>query len=141
MRLGNLIDNNHVLSAFEEHQVKFDFKMVDLTELVDQTVLQFKHKAEEMGMDLQVDENKEKHITMKADPVRIRQVLINLIGNALDHNQKGTRVIVRLYVNQQKVRMIVQDNGQGIAPEHMPHLFERLYKAESSRSSRGSGLD
>jgi signal transduction histidine kinase len=139
-RLGKLIDNIHELSAFEEHQIQFDFKKVDLTELVDQTVLQFKYKAEEMGMQLQLDINKDKHLSLHADPVRIRQVLTNLIGNALDHNRKGTTVIVHLYGNQQKVRLTVQDNGQGIAPEHLPHLFERLYKAESSRSSKGSGL-
>ncbi|UHA75411.1 sensor histidine kinase [Paenibacillus sp. 481] len=137
LRLGQLINNIHELSAFEEHQIKFEFKTVDLTELVDQTVLQFKHKA---GMKLQVDMEKEKHISLEADPVRIRQLLINLIGNALDHNPEGTSVIVRLYGNQQKVKVIVQDNGRGIAPEHLPHLFERLYKAESSRSFRGSGL-
>jgi signal transduction histidine kinase len=139
-RLGKLIDNIHELSAFEEHQIQFDFKKMDLTELVEQTVLQFKYKSEEMGMHLQLDTNMDKHISLHADPVRIRQVLINLIGNAIDHNRKGTTIMVRLYGNQQKIKLTVQDNGQGIAPEHLPHLFERLYKAESSRSSKGSGL-
>jgi signal transduction histidine kinase len=66
--------------------------------------------------------------------------LVNLIGNALEHNKKGTTVVVRLQGQTHKVRLTVQDNGQGIAEEHLPHLFERLYKAESSRTSKGSGL-
>jgi signal transduction histidine kinase len=139
-RLANLIDNLHELSAFEEHQVKFNFKKVDMTELVEQTVMQFQHKAEELGMRLCVNIDMVNPIYLNADPVRLRQVLINLIGNALDHNKAEITIQVSLYIHHHKVRLTVQDNGQGIAPEHMPHLFERLYKGESSRSSRGSGL-
>ncbi|QHW29750.1 HAMP domain-containing histidine kinase [Paenibacillus rhizovicinus] len=140
LRLGTLIDNIHELSAFEEHQIKFEFTTVNLTELVEQTVMQFKPNAALTDMELLVDANQANPLLVQADPLRIRQVLINLIGNAINHNDKGTRVIIRLRSNKDKVRMIVHDNGNGIAPEHLPHLFERLYKAESSRSSKGYGL-
>ncbi|WP_167747174.1 sensor histidine kinase [Cohnella luojiensis] len=140
LRLGKLIDNIHELSAFEEHRIDFEFKKADLTELVDQTVQQFRPKAEAMGMMIRTDGDMEKSLFVHADPSRIKQVLVNLIGNALEHNKKGTTVVVRLQGQSHKVRLTVQDNGQGIAGEHLPHLFERLYKAESSRTFKGSGL-
>ncbi|QGQ99707.1 sensor histidine kinase [Paenibacillus psychroresistens] len=139
-RLGSLIDNLHELSAFEEHQVKFDFNRVDLTELVEQTVVQFQPKAEQLGIYLNMHMDQNRPIYINGDSLRIKQVLINLIGNSLDHNKSGIRVNVSLQSHSYKARIIVQDNGQGIAAEHMAHLFERLYKVESSRSTRGSGL-
>ncbi|REE67962.1 signal transduction histidine kinase [Paenibacillus taihuensis] len=138
VRLGRLIDSIHELSAFEEHQIKFDWEQVDLTELTEQSAQQLRTKAESAGMRLhaQADER----IVLRGDPMRLRQVLLNLIGNALEHNASGTEVCVRVERKERKAVITVSDNGQGIAAEHLPHLFERLYKAESSRTSRGSGL-
>lgn len=140
LRLGKLIDNIHELSAFEEHRIQFEFKLTDLTALAGQTVTQFKHEAETLGIALRFEASADTPITVSADARRIRQVLINLIGNALEHNERGTRVNVRLTRDARFVRFTVEDNGAGIAPEHLPHLFERLYKAESSRSTKGFGL-
>ncbi|MBC8080648.1 MAG: HAMP domain-containing histidine kinase [Gorillibacterium sp.] len=140
LRMGNLINHIGELSAFEEHQIVFDYIDVNMVELVEQTVLQLRPKADALGMKLQINADQDENITLSADPARIRQVLINLIGNALDHNKAGITVVIHLCRNQHKISLIVQDNGQGIAPEHLPHLFERLYKAESSRTSTGSGL-
>jgi two-component system, OmpR family, sensor histidine kinase BaeS len=139
-RLGNLIDDLQELSAFEEHQIQFHFKQMDLTELVELTVLQFQHQAEQSGKRLMMETDRSIPFMMKADPERLKQVLINVIGNALGHNKGGTTVIVRLYSHQQKAKLIVQDNGPGISEEHLPRLFDRLYKAESSRSTKGSGV-
>lgn len=139
-RLASLIDNLHELSAFEEHQVKFEFKKVDMTELVEQTVMQFQPRAEKLSVHFYVDMDRKNHIYLNADPIRLRQVLINLLGNVLDHNKGEITIKISLKIHHNKVNLTVEDNGQGIAPEHMPHLFERLYKVESSRSSRGSGL-
>ncbi len=139
-RLGKLIDQILEVSAFEEHQIQFEYRKVDMSELVEQTVQQLMPKADALGMRLQAFIQKDKPIVMRADPMRMRQLLINLIGNALDHNAAGTKVAVKLSGSLQKVELSVRDDGQGIASEHIPHLFERLYKAESSRSTRGSGL-
>jgi len=139
-RMGNLINHIGELSAFEEHQILFEYTAVNMVELIEQTVLQFRPKAEALAIELQFDADHEKTLIVRADPARMRQVLINLIGNALEHNKAGTTVIIHLSKTQKNVRLSVRDNGEGIAPEHLPHLFERLYKAESSRASIGSGL-
>jgi signal transduction histidine kinase len=69
-----------------------------------------------------------------SDPRRLERILANLIGNALDHGGDG--VVVR--VGRDFVE--VADRGPGIAREHLPHLFERFYKADPARAGRGSGL-
>jgi len=140
IRMRNLIDHIGELSAFEEHQISFEFTSVNMVELIEQTVLQLRPKSEALGIKLQIDNDQGNKILLRADPARMRQVLINLIGNAMEHNRSGTTVSIGIYRVLQKVNLFVRDDGQGIAPEHVPHLFERLYKAEPSRSSGGSGL-
>jgi len=69
-----------------------------------------------------------------SDPRRLERILSNLVGNALEHGGDG----VEVRVSSDFVE--VTDHGPGIAPEHLPHVFERFYKADPSRAGRGSGL-
>jgi two-component system sensor histidine kinase MtrB len=73
-----------------------------------------------------------------SDPRRLERILANLVGNALEHGGDG--VTVRIGADDGDAFVEVADHGPGIAPEHLPHLFERFYKADPSRSGRGSGL-
>jgi two-component system sensor histidine kinase BaeS len=80
--------------------------------------------------------------TLDIDPARIRQVLENLIANALRHTPRGGRVCVRCSVSEasdgpRHVTLAVEDTGVGIAPEDLPHIFDRFAKAHDSR---GMGL-
>jgi signal transduction histidine kinase len=69
--------------------------------------------------------------------VRIRQVLLNLLANALRHTPAEGDVAVRIKAQPQQVLIHVRDSGSGIAPEDLPHIFERFQKGSGSR---GSGL-
>jgi signal transduction histidine kinase len=69
-----------------------------------------------------------------SDPRRLERILANLVGNAIEHGADG----VEVRVGSDFVE--VADHGPGIAPEHLPHVFDRFYKADPSRSGRGSGL-
>lgn len=77
-----------------------------------------------------------------ADRNRIRQVLINLIDNAIKYGRDNGRVVVSLIESGRAVRIAVRDDGAGIAPEHQSRIFERFYRIDKSRSreSGGSGL-
>ncbi len=77
-----------------------------------------------------------------ADADRMRQVLVNLLSNALHYTPPGGRVQVRVWSDQANVMVAVSDTGQGIAPEDLPHIFDRFYRADKARtrSSGGSGL-
>ncbi|GAA3551638.1 hypothetical protein GCM10022222_39010 [Amycolatopsis ultiminotia] len=72
------------------------------------------------------------------DGPRIQQVLRNLVGNAVQHTRPGTPVTVTVSSQDGQVALAVHDDGDGIAPEHLPHVFERFYRADPSRS-RDSG--
>ena len=73
------------------------------------------------------------------DGPRIQQVLRNLVGNAVQHTRPGTPVTVTVGLQDGNVAVAVRDEGDGIAPEHLPHVFERFYRADPSRSRDGGG--
>jgi len=70
----------------------------------------------------------------------IRHLLINLLDNALRYTPKGGTVTVRLDSAGDAVTIAVKDTGPGIAPEHLPHLFERFYRVESARDRESGGV-
>ncbi len=76
------------------------------------------------------------------DPERVAQVVLNLLTNAVQHNKVGGKIRVLTNPSNGSATLIVSDNGHGIAPEHLPHLFKRFYRADAARtSSQGrSGL-
>ncbi|MFD3538082.1 sensor histidine kinase [Streptomyces sp. NPDC058662] len=82
--------------------------------------------------------------TVRADPARIQQVLVNLLANARTHTPPGTTVTARVSRETSAVRLRIEDDGPGIAPALLPHVFERFARGDASRSraagSTGLGL-
>jgi len=72
-----------------------------------------------------------------ADPARLDRVFLNLLGNALRHSPPGAEVRIRAEARGDEVAVAVEDSGQGVAPEDLPHLFERFYRG---KASAGDGL-
>ena len=70
----------------------------------------------------------------------IIQIFVNLIENAIKYTDKDGEISVFTEIDGQFVKINIQDSGQGIDEEHIPHLFERFYKADKSRSDSGTGL-
>jgi len=97
--------------------------------------------AQERGVEVRV-ESPEPAPTVEADPDRLRQVLLILLDNALKHTPAGGRVTVAVRPEGRHVAVEVADTGSGIAPEHLPRLFERFYRADAARTRAegGSGL-
>jgi two-component system sensor histidine kinase MtrB len=77
-------------------------------------------------------------LTLTTDPRRVERILANLVGNAVEHSGRDVRV--RTGTDGGHGCVDVADAGPGIPPEHLPHVFERFYKADSARTSAGSGL-
>ncbi len=84
----------------------------------------------------------ESALPVKVDSSRITQVLTNLLGNALQYTPAGGRVTIRTWAEGREALVSIHDTGAGVAPEHLPHLFERFYRVDKSRSraSGGSGI-
>ncbi|MHC8299127.1 heavy metal sensor histidine kinase [Pseudomonas sp. ZS1P83] len=79
--------------------------------------------------------------SIQADPILLRRALSNLIANAIRHSPEGGKVWLMAREDHEFVRLTVQDSGLGIPPECLPHLFERFYRIDSSRSGwHGTGL-
>jgi two-component system, OmpR family, sensor histidine kinase MtrB len=77
-------------------------------------------------------------LTLATDPRRLERIVDNLVGNALRHGGRDVRVWIGR--DGTWARLDVSDRGPGIAPEELPHVFERFYKADPSRAGSGSGL-
>lgn len=138
LRLSHLVDDLLELSSFEEKQVKLNMQAVDLPDLIGLVVTQLKMKAKGKGIELSADA--EGAFTVRADADRLRQVFINLLDNAINHIPEGSQAGIRVKAVRQERWIEVWDRGQGIAPEKLPHLFDRFYKADESRNRSGAGL-
>jgi two-component system OmpR family sensor kinase/two-component system sensor histidine kinase BaeS len=129
--LSRLVDDLRTLSLAESGALQLKRENLDLTNLVDETVESFRPRAAAAGVRLTA--KVQPYAPIEADPTRIREVLSNLISNALRYTPSGGSITVRL--DGQTVS--VQDNGAGIAPADLPHIFDRFYK---SGDSGGTGL-
>jgi len=81
-------------------------------------------------------------VTVVGDRDRIKQLLLNLVSNALTHTPEGTEIDLELHRSGDEALITVADNGPGIPPEHLEHLFDRFYRVDKARSrnSGGAGL-
>jgi histidine kinase len=96
------------------------------------------HQFEEKAVALEIDVPADLP-WVRADEDRIGQVLLNLVGNALQYTPSGGRVCLSARSEGDWVRFSVEDTGVGIPPEHLLHIFERFYRVDKSRSRAGGG--
>ncbi|MNM88082.1 putative sensor histidine kinase TcrY [compost metagenome] len=80
------------------------------------------------------------HVKAAADPDKMKQVVLNLFHNAVQHtHETGGVITVSLNVSKEQAELTAHDNGSGINPEHLPHIFDRFYRSESSRTRKSGG--
>jgi two-component system phosphate regulon sensor histidine kinase PhoR len=138
-RMATLVDALLDLSRIESGNEALYLQRVAIAPLVEDVLGQFKHVAEQKGVSL-VNEVPTDLPPVQADPEKLRQVLNNLIDNAIKFTPPGGRVAVSAAVSGRMGTVTVRDTGVGIAPEHLPHIFERFYKVDRSRRGGGTGL-
>ncbi len=139
--LNRLIGDLRLLSLAEAGQLKLEQRAVPVAEWLPQVVDRLRPQADPRGIRLQTnlaDSLPEAYI----DPDRITQVLTNLVGNALRYTPEGGLIEVSAAQAGGFIQVAVTDTGAGIAPEALPYIFDRFYRADKSRSraSGGSGL-
>jgi two-component system, OmpR family, sensor histidine kinase BaeS len=133
--LEHLVEDLRTLSLADVGELRLEYQKTDLGKLI-----------AEVGQEVRVSERLEVHVPAKlevwVDPKRIRQVLYNLLENALRYTPDQTRIEVQVTAQAQDLQIVVADAGQGVAEEHLPHLFTPFYRLEPSRSREmgGSGL-
>jgi two-component system, OmpR family, sensor histidine kinase BaeS len=139
--LGRLIADLRDLSLGDVGQFPLQREPVDVTDIVDSVGSAFLPAASSRGVTLDLDLAAGLPEIL-GDEARLRQCLRNLLDNALRHTPAGGRVTLRLHQSEGAVTIEVIDTGEGITAEQLPHIFERFYRADQSRtrSSGGSGL-
>jgi histidine kinase len=141
-RLQHLVEDLQELSRVEAVQFKLNKKDIDPGELVKEAVGSLDAAFNKKGVSLDL-EGTGRLPKIQADPDRILQVLQNLLGNALQFTPKGGSVRVQVRENPGYLEFLVTDTGIGIDERHLPHIFERFYRADPSRSRAyggGSGI-
>ena len=139
--LNRLVDDLREVAQAEAGQLQLSVTSTDLNGLVKDAVDTFRPAAEEAQIDLTVSVQKGLS-EIPLDAGRIRQVLNNLIGNALQHTPKGGTISVSTVGNDDAVTFVVRDSGEGIDPQQVGRIFDRFYRTDSARArnSGGSGL-
>lgn len=140
-RLQRLIDDLQELSRVEAGAYEMNLLPREVQELVEITKTTLIRQFEEKGVSLKIELDAELPL-VTADEDRIGQVLLNLVGNALQYTPAEGVVTIRARREQDEVLISVSDTGVGIQPDHIGQIFTRFYRADSSRSrtAGGSGI-
>ncbi|MEM7343170.1 MAG: ATP-binding protein [Chloroflexota bacterium] len=138
--LTRLVDDLHLLARTEAQRLTLDLTEVDITALLHDLADTFSLLVQAVNVTL--DCKLEQALVIHADAVRIRQIVSNLLNNALHHTPSGGTITLALRQDGMTVEISIRDTGKGIAPNHLPHLFDRFYRVDASRSrdTGGTGL-
>lgn len=140
LRLSDLATAFLDLARLESGRVSFKPTQFDLTQLIQETVQFFSARAEHSQITFKLEIAPALPL-MTADREKIKQVFINLISNAIKYNHPGGWVAVRAKTDSTNFYLEVEDNGLGMQPEAVAHMFEKFYRAKSTEDQiPGTGL-
>ena len=139
--LARLVDDLQDLALAEAGRLPLHRVDVSVAAAIESAIAAMRPSAAARGVTLVADAAADLP-ALNADPGRIAQVLRNLLANAITHSPTGGTVTVTARAAEAGLTIAVQDSGAGIAPEHLPHVFDRFYRADPSRAreSGGAGL-
>jgi histidine kinase len=137
-RLQRLVSDLQELSRVEAGAFQLNLQPVQMSDLIARITDRLRPQFEEKQMTLQLNLPADLPPVM-ADEDRVSQVLLNLIGNALQYTPSGGAVTNTAKIQNRDLLFTISDTGIGIPPEHLPHLFTRFYRVDKSRSRVGGG--
>ena len=139
--LSRLVEDLRLLSLMDAGQLSLQLQPVAPAEAVPRVLQQVSATAERKGVALRADLPADLP-AVRADPDRLQQILLNLLNNALRHMPAGGTVRLSALAEGTALHVQVADTGEGIAAEDLPHVFDRFYRADASRSraTGGTGL-
>ncbi len=135
-RLTRLVGGLLLLAQAESGKLSLDMKTVELDALLLEVFHEMRILA---GGRVRLKVTNIDEIQVTGDRDRLKQVLLNLVGNAVQYTPQGGEVLLGLAKVGEQVRIVVHDTGPGIPSEDLPYIFERFYRAEKSRTRSESG--
>ncbi len=136
-RLSELVNNILLLSKVDNQQIPGEKRSFRLDEQLRKAVLMLERKWTDKQIELDVDLDP---VTFTGNEILMLHVWTNLIDNAIKFDKAGGMVRLRLHGTDDTVTVEVSDNGPGIPPEQLEHIFDRFYQADDSHKSEGNGL-
>ena len=138
-RMHKLIDEMMSLTQMDLGEENFVKKDTSVNKMIEDTYNRFIFQCEDLGINLKI-KKLEQDITIKVDISKIEQVFGNLLSNAIKWTSKDGNINISASLSKTSILFSVSDDGEGIIEEHLPFLFDRFFKSDSSRSKAGSGL-
>ncbi|NLY43503.1 MAG: HAMP domain-containing protein [Clostridiaceae bacterium] len=139
IRISKMVNDLHFLAEVEGESHKLNKTNFDLYELTSNIVLNFQSQFKNKNVGIVLEGSRQE---LYADKDKISQVIINLVSNGLKYTPSGGLVKACVTGDKKTVKLIIQDNGEGISEEDVPNIFERFYRADKSRNrlTGGSGI-
>jgi signal transduction histidine kinase len=123
--MGELVEDLLLLSRLDAGHLELQREEILLEHLLGDIERQIKPLAEKKGIQIACRAD---GVKVHGDRTRLRQVLLVLLDNAMQHTPQGGEIHLEVFPGTREVQIVIQDNGSGIPAEHLPHLFERFYQ-------------
>jgi signal transduction histidine kinase len=141
IRFGKLINDLNLLKAFESESIKLNYEIIFLDQLISEICKDFFMAAENKNITIEYDILEGGNYQIIADKDKMKQVIINILSNALKFTESNGKILIKLYKETKNIIVEVVDNGIGIHQEDLPFIFERLYRGDKSRNQvEGNGI-
>ena len=139
-RLSRIVESLMAISRLDAGKAGMERDILDLAELAASTTEQIRLLAVDKDVALQCES--EERVAVEGDRARLKQVIVNLVDNAIKYTPAGGLVGVKVRASNGRAMLEVNDNGVGIPAEALPHIFERFYRVDKARSRQmgGAGL-
>ena len=137
-RMTTMVNDLLDLARIESGRTALKLEIFDINELIRRTLITFEARIYDQRMEVEVKFAQEQYF-VEADSAQISQVLRNIIDNAIKYSPAGGRLRIATYALRREVYVSIQDSGQGIPEEDVPHVFERFYKVEKAHTPTKQG--
>lgn len=145
IRLTRLVDDLHQLSLAESKKLSLELENGSVAKLLDRIIERIRDNAEDRGITI-IYNNYAEATEIRMDANRLMQVFLNLLTNALRHTPEGGTITIVIkhaadaISGDELLEVSIADTGNGIAPEHLPHIFNRFYRSDEARARHNGGM-
>lgn len=139
-RLSDMVEELLDFSRMQNGNIKINYSSFDLVRLIEDVFLSYRQKSENANKKLLINIKENSRLFIEADEAKIKQIIINVLDNALKYTAEDGEIKVSLEKTMKYVTICLQDNGIGISEKDLPHIREKFYKADNTVRGTGIGL-